>query len=441
VSLALVARALLPSVASCYLILGVQASGGAAAAQADASQSNTPTFRSGVDVIAVDVQVVRGDGSPVASLTRDGFDVAIDGKRHDVVSAEFVSYAAGNWDPAVAAGSVQAHSKGGTDRLQPSRLFILAIDALSFGVGASRGVAVAAQNFVDGLPAADRVGVFTFPLGPKLDPTPDRIAAADALNGVVGQREMSASNRFNLSFAELVDAAAGDQAAIAAATARECGGRSTVGRNANISGSDPSCRAALMQEASSRILFYEAEATTSLTMLRSLVNVLATLPDRKVIILISAGTPISDRPGGRPDVGNLPILLGEDAAKANAIIYTMFLDSGFLERFSAETRKAGSMLNVDRDSAVAERWLDQFSGSAGGTFVKVLTDNTETAFDRILHETSGYYLLGIRPELSDRDGRPHKIRVTVRQRGVVVRSRQWVIVPALNAPGAKREPH
>src|SRR5207244_3332016 len=48
------------------------------------------TFRSVVDVIAVDVEVVDGDGNPVGALGPRAFDVSIEGHRRKVVSASFI---------------------------------------------------------------------------------------------------------------------------------------------------------------------------------------------------------------------------------------------------------------------------------------------------------------------------------------------------------------
>ena len=39
--------------------------------------------------------------------------------------------------------------------------------------------------------------------------------------------------------------------------------------------------------------------------------------------------------------------------------------------------------------------------------------NADNAFARLALELSGYYLLGFEPESVDRDGKPHRIKVTV----------------------------
>ena len=54
----------------------------------------------------------------------------------------------------------------------------------------------------------------------------------------------------------------------------------------------------------------------------------------------------------------------------------------------------------------------------------------ETAFDRVLLETSSYYLLGIESSASDLDGHPKGIRVNAKRRGVQVRSRPVVVIPS-----------
>lgn len=51
------------------------------------------------------------------------------------------------------------------------------------------------------------------------------------------------------------------------------------------------------------------------------------------------------------------------------------------------------------------------------------------AFDRILSETSAYYLLGVSPDDADRDGKPRKLSVKVKPGGATVRARSWAVVP------------
>ena len=57
-----------------------------------------PTFRSAVELIAVDVNVVDRNGQPVAGLAAEQFEVSVDGKPRRVASATFLDYAAAQAD-------------------------------------------------------------------------------------------------------------------------------------------------------------------------------------------------------------------------------------------------------------------------------------------------------------------------------------------------------
>jgi hypothetical protein len=83
-----------------------------------------------------------------------------------------------------------------------------------------------------------------------------------------------------------------------------------------------------------------------------------------------------------------------------------------------------------RPRALHGNWLSEFSASAGGSLIYVPSGSTEFAFKRVLRETSAYYLLGVEPAPADRDGKPRQLKVKVNKRGVNVRSRQWVVIPA-----------
>ena len=75
------------------------------------------------------------------------------------------------------------------------------------------------------------------------------------------------------------------------------------------------------------------------------------------------------------------------------------------------------------------RLLDQFAGASGGTLMRVLVGSGEGSLDRVLRETSAYYLLGVEPTQADRDGRTHALKVKVNQRNATVRSRTFVLLP------------
>jgi hypothetical protein len=138
---------------------------------------------------------------------------------------------------------------------------------------------------------------------------------------------------------------------------------------------------------------------------------------------------VSDRPGGRVDVGNEAKALGEQATHANATMYALHVDNGLSQSYSAQSRRARDSDALNRERRMTSRLLDEFATASRGALLPVAV-GAETALDRVLRETSAYYLLGVEPSNVDRDGKAHELRVKVSQRGAIVRSRQWVVLAA-----------
>ena len=382
-----------------------------------AGQDKPAPFRVAVDVVAVDVQVIDKNGQPVPDLGPEKFSVTINGRRRRVVSAERIGSEGG--DRSIAAKPSAA---------APGRVIVLAVDCISFDATASRGVIQAVRQFVRQLSPDDFVGLSAYPNGAKLNPTTDHAAVLRALDTVVGQRDLAEMTQFHVRPSEIVDITReltrGGGPTVDAIVARECS-------------SDPTCSQRLITDVTNTALYYEGQATASLGMLRTLVEEMRAFLGRKTLVLISGGMIASDTPGGRPDLGELGIQVGKEAALANTTIYTLYVDTSFIERFSAQTRLGDkSLVNWSRDTAMLGRWLEQFSGAAGGALFSVQVGNAESALARISTELSSYYLLGVEPGDEDRDGRTHEIAVKTTQPNVTIRGRRWVTVPKRTGAGS-----
>jgi VWFA-related protein len=405
----------------------------ALAAAAAPLLAQQPTFRGGVDLVAVDVQAVDDDGNPVTGLGPDRFDVSIGGRRRRVVSADLIAVAPAGGD--VSAERVSSPSGASPE---PGRQVILAIDRSSFDGGALRPAMEAARAFVDTLRSDDRIGLYAYPSGPQLPPSIDRAALRIALGSLVGAR-LGFNGVFHLKPSEVVDITAQGPVNNPASLA----GRVRVARDSTTTGmetdplrsvqarecpDDPECASRIMSEASAEALHLEAQASVSLGGLDTLLQALVRWPGRKTVVLVSAGVLVSDRPGGRPDVGTMAIAMGHAAAAADAVVYTIHMDSSFSGTYAANQRRIAAV-ERDRDRRLFGEWLEQFSAASGGARLHVPVGAGEFAFDRIRRETGAYYLLGVEPQRDDRDGRPHELGVKIHQRGVTVRSRRWVVLP------------
>jgi VWFA-related protein len=411
------------------------------------AQGQTPVFRAGVDLIAVDVQVVDSDGRPIPALRPEDFQVSIAGKARRVASAEFIESTRLDGSAPDRSGPV-ARVEGGpaASNVWPTggltgagRMYVLAFDTDSFSIGESRDVVAAARGFINRLQPADQIGLYTFPVGPRLEPTTDHGAVSKLVDTIVGHLQ-NVPGDFNLTPSEIIDitaeigrSRANNVGRSSGAPTALTGAEGEVTRRVQIrecGTADVRCVDEIQTEAQSIAFYLEGRATAGLNGLRSLIRLLDAEPGRKTVVLFSAGIPSTDRPGGRPEVGDLAKQLGQDAAATNTTIYVVHLDTGPSRQMAAETRKTDSPpVSRSRDNAVTGRLLSEFSGASGGTLMRVVMGGGEWALDRVLRETSSHYLLGVEPADSDRDGKVRPLNVKVKHKGSTVRSRIWVVVP------------
>jgi VWFA-related protein len=390
----------------------IAAGGPAQQAPQQPPQGQVPVFRSGVELVAVDVQVVDHDGRPTLSLNADQFQVQIDGKPRQVVRADLVRYSQSR------PGQVQSltpEAQPAPERPSPGRLFVLAVDQLSFRMGAARAAAQAARAFIDRLQPDDVVGLWIFPGSSTLNFTHERASVRAALNKVVGLRNPVASE-FHLSTSEMIDITAADSFTLGKVVAREC------------RPNDLLCVQRVQGEAFQIGAMAEAQIALGYEGLSSLLNGLKYVRGRKTLVLISGGLIASDRGNGRPDMRARTQSLGREAAEANTNLYVIHMDDSFNDAYAPDREKTDPTTQF-RDSSVSRQGLENLADAAGGAVFKIEAGTPDTAFDRVMRETSAYYLLGLEVTDRDRDGKPHFITVDVKQRGATVRNRPMVIIP------------
>ena len=401
----------------CTLLVVVVTSMAAAIAQT----GQLPTLKSGVELIAVDVEVVAGNGEPIAGLQPSDFDVRIDGKVRRVVSAEFVRY-----DTASATATTVTPDEPAPP--PPRRLYLIAVDEHSFGPAAVRAAMKAASGFVDRLRPEDLVGVYAYPTGAAhVDFTTDHEQVKAALAGIQGLFEQPTSEH-HLSLSEVMDISAFDAEVYQRVFARECG---------RLTGLDAAeCGNAIKTEALTIGATIENRIAQTLGGLRGLIEGLADVAERKTVVLVSGGLIGSDRIGGKPDTSREAIAVGREALRANVNLYVLHMDTSFLDVYS--TSGPPNMSTIFRDNSAMARGLDLVAGGAGGALLTIAAGTGDSAFNRVLKETSAHYVLGVGVDATDRDGRSHTILVRLKRKGATLRSRTMVMIPrpgaAANAP-------
>ena len=378
-----------------------------------------PQFRSGVERIVIDLQVVDSQGRPVPQLTAADFDVKIGQGRRVVSSAEFVRAAENEAPPPGRANTPTATTEGEGRRVV-GRDFILAIDESSFRTQNAPAAIRAARGFISRLNPDDRVGLFTYPASPRFFAlTPDHFAVDREVGRVVGTFE-APSSQYHMSVSEIMDIAAGEQDVVRQVAQRECLPQPTY---------QGECMRRIPGEVTMMVSAYEGQAQAGMSALRRLFLALLQDPKRKTVVVISGGLLASDRAGGRPDVAGLIQQISYEAAESNANLYVLHLDSSFLDTFSASNANRIPMALM-RESSAFEGGLDRLAAAAGGARVHVTPGGEDAALGRILRETSAYYVLSVEPLDEDRDGRLHYISVRTTVPGAEVRARRTVMIPA-----------
>jgi hypothetical protein len=167
------------------------------------------------------------------------------------------------------------------------------------------------------------------------------------------------------------------------------------------------------------------QALQSITGIHYVLDAIA-WPGRKTLMLVSAGLPMSRRPGSTTSLDAETERIARRAAAANVNLYVLYLNIHFLEAFSAARGKQNH--SIFGDIGMFANGLERFADSGGGTFFQIEVDS-DPFVDRALRETSASYLLAVRAEPSERDGKEHYIRVAVKQRGASLRYRRVVAIP------------
>ena len=382
------------------------------------------TFRAGVDLVTVDAAVHDGDGRPVPDLKAEDFRVEVDGRVRPVMAAQFVSEAAAlssSPDATLPAAPMHFSSNEGAEA---GRVIVVAVDEAHIRRLEGRRAMVSAVRFIESLPDADRVGVVGLSAGDMVTLTRDRAALRRHLESMVGIGDLE-SQQLNIGISEAIEIAEGSRTRLADAVLRECGRSLTeyvnLARAAEEAGGGrDACPEQVEQESRAMAQYAHMQARLTLTGLEALIARLKDLPGPKTIVLVSDGMVVDPR---RVDLS----AFSAAAQAARVTIYGLQLE---LPMFEASTDRLSP--TFVRDLQVRQDGVAQVAGAArGAVFRQVGTD--PKPFERISRELSGYYLLAFEARDSDRDGRPHRIRVTLDRRGYSLRARTGFTLPPLSA--------
>lgn len=389
------------------------------------SAQGSATFRSGVDLVTVDATVIDRDGRPLDHLGPDDFRLEVDGRARRVISAQFVSQAGRDARPG---GLAPAHFTSNQDD-DAGRLVVVAVDEAHIRRLEGRPGLRAAETFIDQLHASDRIAVIGLARLGSLEFTRDRLALRSRLAALTGQTD-PVFQQFNLGLSEALEIADGGRARLADAVLRECGRALTeyvnVARAADDAVGRDACPEQVEQESRAMAQHAHIQARISLSALEALIVSLKDIPGPKTIVVLSEGMVADPQ---RVDLAKI----AAEAQAARVTIYTLHLEVPTFE--AAQDRVSPTLV---RDLQVRGDGLARVAGAARGAVFR-LVGTDPRPFQRIARELSGYYLLAFEPLDGERDGRPHRIQVSLARGGGELRARPGFTLPVAPASAAARD--
>lgn len=364
-------------------------------------QTDTPRFRSSVDVTSIDVTVVDNSGRPILDLKPEEFTARIDNEPRRVVTAD--------WTPLVTlTGPPPPPPPDGystNESVSGGRLFLIVVDQPNIRFGAAQSIQRAVFDFLDRLQPSDRIAAVAIgPGNASTGFTADRERVKRAIARMSGTNRQFQSFDFDIAQNEAMDMVRGAFGTMDRVAARECAG---VGSAFELD----QCRGQLMAQAT--VMSSDAQMNGQLTLstLRTLLRGLASIDAPKTLIFVSEGFPIDDQRAAVNEIGAL-------AGLARTSIYALRLDN---QLFDIADPRLPAIPAFDRMMLVDS--MSSLAGAARGVSLNIVGSGTGV-FERIESELSGYYMLGVEASPTDKNGAPHPIRVDVSRKGATVRFRR-----------------
>jgi VWFA-related protein len=401
------------------VITVVLAAGSLGAQQGDAQP---PRFRASVEVTSVDVAVVDSQGKPLAGLTPSDFSVRVDSKVRRVVTAEWVPLATSSAEAKPIARIPEGYSSN--ENATGGRLIAIAVDEPHIRPGGAAAVVATANAFIDRLSPSDRIAVVSLAIGGAATPfvaQRERDRIKEAIVRMTGQQEQLRTTSFVVTPSEAMEIAEGNRLVADQVAARECSSF-RPGTAAFIQ-----CRQEVENTSYELADQLKRSSDTTIRAMREILQAMQTLDGPKTLILMSEGFSVRDT--------LLMNELGSLAASTRTSIYALKLDNQLFEIMNTRGPVINAPgLNIRNDG------LEALTAAARGTLFNV-TGTGSQLFAHIEAELSGYYLVGVESDPSDRDGKPHAIRIDVQRRGAIVRTRRQLLnVPSdLNRPRTPRD--
>ena len=338
-----------------------------------------PTFRTGVNVVEVDVVVTDKSGRPVRQLRQEDFELFEDGKPVEVATFSAVDLPDAPSGGAIGPADRSGSSFASNDQPDDGRVILIVLDDYHVSLDARRMVTAKsiARRLVERLGPSDQAAVVATSgrTSSQAEFTTDKARLVEAIDQFLPQSEQGAPG------------IAGMQSA----------GGPVGGRFGFVA---------------------ELKTRWAMDTLNNAAQALATIPHRrKAVLLVSQGVPVGlEEMITNPHAGGAWQALRDfivTAQRSNIAVYPV------------------DPCALDLDVGCSNDSRENLRSIAHGTggFAVTNTNAPETGVDRMVAENGAYYLIGYYSPAPSNDGKRHRIKVHTRVAGVQVRAREGYVSP------------
>jgi VWFA-related protein len=413
------------------LLLLVAVAGQAAPPQAP--QPPPVVFRSGVELVRLDVRVVDASGRPVKDLRPEEVVITEAGVSRPVVLFQHVAEPSGTYvEVARRTIGAEVSTNQGAPR---GHLYVLVFDQNHITPGNEQRVRAAAQRFLDTrVHPGDRVALYALPgPGPQIAFSSNARAVAAELVKIRGELDRAGTSgvsgmttyeafqivRGNSTLRDTVAARIGENGgSVDFSPTRP--GVATTGAGSAVNDSPLMTDAVLLSAARTAVGVADSDARVFLTALSDVIRRLGNIEGRKSVILLSEGF-YSDNLTGEIEQ------VAAAAAQAHAVIYSLDLN------------RRGIDVNADQPTggaAAAEvqsrlEPLGTLAADTDGALVLDAVSRIDSALNQVADTSQDYYLLGFEPtaEAQATRDRYHRVKVQVSRSGASVHARSGYSLP------------
>ena len=402
-----------------------------------------PVFKSGVDLVRLDVRVLDATGAPVADIRPDEITVIDRGQRRPILLFQHIEEPRGTYlEAAARVSGGEVSTNQGAPR---GHLYVLLFDQEHITSGSEQRARLAAQAFIRRrVRPQDRVAVYGVPgPGPELDFTADQrraIAELDEIRGGLDRTAQTALGamrvyeafqiargndevltrvalRSSESAADVVD----PSSALSARLAQRAGGNE-----------DPALTRRLIAE-NARTVVAQADdqARRFIAIARDLMLRLSGIEGRKTIVLFSEGF-FADH------VQRELESLAAAAAQSYSVVYAFDLNRRAPD-VSAKESLGGEQYTETQDRIAP---LGSFAAETDGALVPDAIDQLDRALNTLANASQDYYIVGFAPATAAgteaERGSYRRVEVKVNRAGAHASVRTGYSLGPQSLPGDKR---